>query len=194
MSPVLGIIASGISGHLTPPYNPGAYYSIGSAVVSTTTGTVTLSNIPTGYKHLQIRGLARSTNSVAADQTQLYFNGDASASSYTFHTLGGNGSSVFVEGYGTGVIGGVTPVVRHPGASATSGLFGVTIIDILDYADTTKYKTVKAFTGYDANGSGQIHLTSGMRINTAAVNSVTFIIQGGGNYAIGTTFELYGVK
>jgi hypothetical protein len=186
--PILGVIDSAKSGNLYAA----SYESI--ATITGTSGSLTFSSIPSTYKHLQVRAMARSANAVAADQTMLYINGDASPSNFTFHTFGGNGSSAFSEGYGTGVLGGITPVIRMPGASTTANIFGVTVIDILDYTNTSKYKTVKALNGFDANGTGQLQLTSGLWLNTAAVNSLTFIIQGGGNFASGTTFSLYGIK
>jgi phosphate/sulfate permease len=45
-----------------------------------------------------------------------------------------------------------------------------------------------------ANGSGAIYLASGLWLNTSAINSLTFIIQGGGNFAQYSSFALYGVK
>jgi hypothetical protein len=76
-------------------------------------------------------------------------------------------------------------------ASSTSNTYGVFIIDILDYANTNKYKTVRTLGGYDANGSGVVSLRSNSWRNTSAITSVKF-------YTGGTTsdsrFALYGIK
>jgi hypothetical protein len=53
MTPMLGIMASQISGHLVT----NSYESIQTVTVSTATPSITFSSIPATYKHLQIRGL-----------------------------------------------------------------------------------------------------------------------------------------
>jgi hypothetical protein len=70
----------------------------------------------------------------------------------------------------------------------------VAIIDIHDYASTTRNKTVRSFEGSDNNGTGDVTLVSGLWLNTAAVTSATVSVLGGINYAAGTTISLYGIK
>jgi len=190
----VGIYASQISGHLSAPAFQGDYWSLATATLSSAASSITFTGIPQNYTHLQLRGIARSTNASTADQAQLQMNGDTSTASYTFHQVAGDGASVSYEGYGTGVIAGVTPVIRFTGGNATSGTFGVTVIDILDYTDKSKYKTVRALTGYDLNGSGNIKLVSGVRISVDAINSLSITIQAGGNFAAGSSLALYGIK
>jgi hypothetical protein len=77
-------------------------------------------------------------------------------------------------------------------ASSTASVFGGIVIDILDYANTNKYKTMRTLSGYDANGSGNVGLFSGLWMNTAAVTSInllTFYDQ----YATYSSFALYGI-
>jgi hypothetical protein len=40
-----------------------------------------------------------------------------------------------------------------PGSSSPSGMFGAGIIDILDYANTNKYKTIRNYAGNIKNGT-----------------------------------------
>jgi hypothetical protein len=186
---------SSASGSVTPLFPVlGAYDSLGTVTLASAAASITFTGIPVGYNHLQIRGIARTTNATAADQAQIQMNSDASTASYTFHSLIGNGTSASAEGYGTGVIAGVTPVLRIPGGNATSGLFGVTVIDILDYANTNKYKTVRTLNGYDSNGTGQVNLASGTWVSTSVITSLSVLVQGGGNFASGSSLAIYGVK
>ena len=66
------------------------------------------------------------------------------------------------------------------------------IIDILDYANTSKYKTVRIALGSDRNGSGEVGLFSGLWQSTAAVTTIA--INCGQNYTTTSQFALYGIK
>ena len=80
-----------------------------------------------------------------------------------------------------------------PGANQTADRMGVVIVDILDYGSTTKNKVIRTFNGWDMNGSGDVYINSGMRINTAAITSIE-IKAGLGSWTTQTTFALYGIK
>lgn len=156
------------------------------------TSSVTFSNIPNTYAHLQIRGIARDS-STASFGTNFWirFNGDGiSTGIYTLHYLQGNGSAASASANANW---NQSPAGFSPYASNASGIFGATIVDILDYASTNKNKVVRTFTGYDANGSGFILLSSGMRIDTSAVTSIE-VSAGNAGFTQYTTFALYGVK
>jgi hypothetical protein len=80
------------------------------------------------------------------------------------------------------------------GASATSSIFGAAVIDILDYASTSKATTVRTFGGDDRNGAGIVALASGLWTSTSAVNRVTLAPVAGTNFVQYSTVALYGVK
>jgi hypothetical protein len=158
------------------------------------TASVTFSNIPNTYKHLQIRILSRSDRSAASqDGIRIQYNSDSGAANYVnYHVLYGDGSSAAAAA----VASGVTPynsIGTMSASSATSGMFGVTIVDILDYANVYKFKTVRSLYGTDQNGSGQIGLVSGLWMNTAAVNQVV-VTQNNGNIVQHSRFSLYGIR
>jgi hypothetical protein len=67
------------------------------------------------------------------------------------------------------------------------------IIDIHDYASTTKNKTTRMFGGIDKNGSGEVSLFSGLWRNTSAITSIN-IYMSSGNWTTDSTFSLYGIK
>jgi hypothetical protein len=70
----------------------------------------------------------------------------------------------------------------------------VAVIDILDYANTSKYKTTRTLAGNDQNGAGLVGLYSGLYMSTSAISSIEFTINGSGNFATGSNFALYGIK
>jgi hypothetical protein len=181
--PILGIIASQISGHLFAP--SGAYDSIATTTLSTATSTITFSSIPATYTHLQLRGIF---NSSVTAQALLRLNSD-SGSNYSYHQLEGNGSSA-VAGAGTSTTS-IIHFVNGMESGTTAG--SAFVVDILDYANTNKYKTTRALTGTDKNGSGQIFLVSGNWRNTAAVTDIS-LTTNSGTFAQYTQVALYGVK
>lgn len=193
MSPLLpGIIASGISGHLTPPWSPeGAYDALATVTLSTSTASITFSGIPSNYKHLQVRAIARSTDASSNVQGDFYVNGINSGSSYSFHHMEtSGGGSVGGTGYPDS---STSYWQRLPGAGSTSNVFGVYIFDFTDYSKTNKFKTFRQIGGFDANGSGQIFMVSNLFKSTSPITSMTFY-SNTGNLAANTQFALYGVK
>lgn len=166
----------------------GDYHSIATANGTGSSGTITFSSIPATYKHLQIRGIGRSSQSANYSFTYLRLNTD-SGSNYSAHELVGNGTSPSSAGAATQVWGWA----GYSGAQTNANNFGAFVIDILDYADTNKYKTVRSLTGYDANGVGAVAMESTGWRNTVAVTSVSLILDTF-NFSTGTTFALYGIK
>jgi hypothetical protein len=165
---------------------------IATNLLGSATATVTFSNIPQNYKHLQVRIMGRATAATVEDQLIYTINGDTGAN-YAFHILYGSGSGTPVaQGYTAQ--NSIIPAARVPGSSATSGIFGVGIIDILDYANTSKYKTTRCLNGVDRNGAGTMYLSSGLWLNTAAITSLSFSVQAGGNIDTNSRFSLYGIR
>jgi hypothetical protein len=175
------------------PWEPaGAYESIATITVpSGGAASIQFTGIPQNYAHLQIRGIARSTRSQTGDYIALQLNADT-GSNYAYHGLTGNGSTASAFGLATQTF---MDVERAAAASATASVFGASVFDILDYANTNKYKTMRNLGGFDNNGSGEIFLTSGLWQNTNAVTTITLKTQGGtSNFAQYSTFALYGIK
>lgn len=142
----------------------------------------------TDYKHLQLRALVKTTTSgTNLDSFTMQFNGD-SGSNYSYHALDGNGSSVSSNGFTSQTSIRFLDTLAKGG---DSGVFGADVIDILDFANTSKNKTVRALHGVPASSEQQITLTSGAWYNTAAITSIKFNVS---NTAAGSRFSLYGVR
>jgi len=174
-----------------PAYEgPGSFVAIASATGTGSSGTITFSSIPATYQHLQIRMMTRDAfATTGVDYIRLRFNND-STSVYARHQLSGNGSTASA----TGSTGNNNILLYgHPLGSNTANIMGTYIVDIHDYASTTKNKTARAFSGCDLNASGNIYLTSGLWPNTNAIDRID-IIAGGTNFTTSTVISLYGVK
>jgi len=183
--PILGIIASAISGNLFAP--SGAYDSIATTTVSTATASITFSSIPATYTHLQVRFIASMTAS-GPDDLKIRFNGDT-ASNYTRHYLYGSGSTAGA-GASASIAFGAIGVNTLP---TTASTFGAGVVDILDYANTNKYKTLRALAGYDANGSGYIALSSSLWQSSSAITSIE-LFPISSTFPQYSSFALYGIK
>lgn len=148
---------------------------------------VEFNNIPQTYTHLQLRIFGRSTLSASLDNLSMYFNNDTT-NSYATHFLSGNGSSVSSGAFTS------SPRFYIPSLfpAATSNQFAGTIIDILDYKNTNKYKTVRILSGFDASGSGAISLVSGLWMNTAAITR--FNCETSLGIPQNSRISLYGIK
>jgi hypothetical protein len=167
-----------------------SFESIATASGTGSAGTITFSSIPSTYKHLQLRCLAQDTYTLSegAQEGWVQFNG-VTTSTYSYHRLNGNGTAASASGVASNTVQDNTISIAY----GTSGAFGVAIVDILDYASTSKNKVTRSFNGADLNGSGYVRLSSGLFNSTAAINSITI---GGTIFGFTTTskFALYGIK
>jgi len=183
--------ASSSSNSITPTDLINGYDALSSVTLSSPASSITFSGIPTGYDHLQIRWLARSTAAASTDYIfPMRFNSD-SAANYSSHYINANGSAATPSGNANQT--GFNFYGDWPAASATSGLFGVAVMDILDYASTDKFKTIKTLAGFDANDSGQVFFNSSSWRSTSAITSFSIAFNGG-NFAQNSQLDLYGVK
>ena len=159
-----------------------SYESI--ATVTGSGSSVTFSSIPSTYKNLQIRYMDLS--GVLAGDIRLQFNSDT-AGNYSLHNLYGDGSTAAAGGAANTTYIGV-------GVSGSSTYPSVGVVDVLDYQNTNKYKTVRTLNGVDVNGAGgYAWFASGNWRNTNAVSSITLFINGY-NFNANSSFALYGIK
>jgi len=181
LNSVLGSFSSGVAASTS------SYESIASYTGNGTTGSFTFSSIPATYSHLQLRfAIVPST---AAGAFYVRLNGDTAAN-YSRHGLLGNGTAASAAGAAS-TSNMPLSIMSAGGAVATYPSVG--IVDLIDYASTTKYKTIRAISGYDNNSTGgAIELDSGSWRSTSAVTSLTFYYDY--NVATGSTIALYGIK
>jgi hypothetical protein len=186
-----GVLGGLIAAFPTPV--TGAFESIATVTASGSSATLTFSSIPNTYKHLQIRGIAKSGSGSGQRNLTMEFNASTS-SNHAFHYLAGDGTNPGASGTAsTNYI-----LLNRASIQATpASTFGASIIDIIDYASTTKNKTIRYIAGSDTNAApvaDVISLGSGVLLSTTAISSISISDAGASNFAVGSTFALYGIK
>jgi hypothetical protein len=190
----------GTSGSSTPsssftPYNG---YTALQTVTVTNSGvsSVSFTTIPQTYTHLQIRSVSRSTNAAYYDAYYLTnFDGAAASANAAYHYMYGTGSAI---GYGQGTGAFSAQLGYIPANTIAANVFAAGIIDILDYSNTTKLKTIKSMVGWDDNGSstGQVYVTYAgalaVGLGTNAMTNIQITVNTA--FAINSKFTLYGIK
>lgn len=185
--PIIGTIASSTRQGLVT----GSYDSIATINVTSNTSTVSFTNIPSTYKHLQVRMSIRTGRNSENGWATIELNNTFGLQN---HALYGNGSGVI--GYSGDVGTGAGFQIACPGATINANYFGVAVLDILDYASTSKRKTIRILSGASTNGTGgqAAMLSSYLWGDTAAVTSIRFGGVDGGAVVAGSTLALYGMK
>lgn len=174
---ISGLLAGGVAA------STNSYESIQTVTVgSGGSSSISFTSIPSTYKHLQIRLLSGSSS--AGSSVNYKLNSDATATNYYYHRLQGDGSAAGAAA------GNLNRIIDYSG---TSTYFAAGVIDILDYANTSKNKTVRALSGYDANGSGLMGLYSNGWTNTSAITRID-LYPDAGSWVQYSQFALYGIK
>lgn len=171
--PIIGIMASSMRADMN------SYESIQSVTVGSGGATsIDFTSIPSTYKHLQLRGIYRQNGVV--DWMAMTVNGSALGFRHLFWGTGGPGIGAY-------------------GDSATQFIrlgtgFACFILDIYDYANTNKHKTLKVSSGFSYDsGNGSVGITSNRFASNNAITSLSFI-NNNGNYSQYSSIALYGLK
>ena len=173
----------------------GDFESIATQTVSGgATNTVTFSSIPATYSHLQLRYILRTNRTDDyIDILGMTFNSDT-ASNYNNHLLNTENGGGVAAGY----VASTSARYHLLGATALSNtnVFAAGVIDILDYANTNKYKTTRSINGFSNNQTNHdwLGLESSLWRSTSAINRIDFTIVGGTYLTALSTFALYGIK
>jgi hypothetical protein len=181
----LGIFASANTTVAVGDFQSIATVTVGSGGSS----SISFTSIPSTYTHLQVRGIARTNRATNFDYFKITANSETSG--YSNHDLYGDGASAGV--YGAGNQLRFEPSLI-PGANQTASAFNGFVMDILDYANTNKYKTFRFFGGTDTNGAGRVGLHSSYFAYTSAISSITINPGEGSAFSQYSHFALYGIK
>ena len=186
--------------------NPAVQFTSYESIATVTVGSggasdIEFTSIPATYTHLQIRAICKSDQTGTSGEFEglaLRFNSDT-GSNYARHFMRGSGATATA---GNSVSQTFMSIGLQPdtGYSSVSQMFSAQILDILDYANTNKYKTVRNLNGFDSNNTGTnvgaIQFSSGLWMSTSAITSIKF--SSGGSFNRGftqyTQFALYGIK
>ena len=164
---------------------------IATTTLAEAAASITFSSIPATYKHLSVVGISRTSRAGTVDLICVRLNSDT-GTNYHMHFL--DVSEDVVAGY---QVDGADhmEVAYTNGANATAGNVGSLEILIFNYANTTFRKRVHVSSG--AKGADAGHYSGygfGAWESTSAVTTILLYPTHGPNFAIGTTFTLYGIK
>jgi len=191
--PILGIVASSNYPRTLP--DTGAMFPIAMANAgSSGIATVTFNSIPATYKHLQIRIFGRGTGTGNREFISGRFNNDTGSNYYWQGLNGSGGGTADAQNSGGAVANLNWGFSVIPQSDSAAYITGSAVIDILDYASTTKLKVTRSFAGQDQNNTfGRVNLVTGLWNNANAISRIDISL-GSGSFAQGSQVVLYGIK
>ena len=163
---------------------PATYEPIATTTLGTAVTSYTFSSIPATYTDLRLVFVG----SGAAVNVYLgfRFNSDASAI-YSLTYLSANGATA-----SSGRITSNSSGYMFA-ADNIDTTISMAILDVFNYAGST-YKTSLATYSGDRNGSGYVERNVNLYSSATAINSITIRTDTLNNFAVGSTFTLYGIK
>ena len=157
---------------------------LASVTLSAATSSITFSGISQSYTDLILVINAKGSST---SNLRLQFNGDT-GTNYSRTVLYGTGSAA-----GSGRVSNFASIaIDAYGQLDTSNFNYNSLTHIQSYNNTTTYKTTLTRANNASSGDGT-DATVGLWRSTAAVTSITVFTNDSGNFASGTTFNLYGV-
>ena len=170
-----------------------AFELIQSVSLSATQSNVVFSSIPSNYRYLRIFTSTKGSATGPSYMLRMRFNGD-SGSSYLFANMRYTNDRLVNASTAQNSIELPNAVPR---SDTRTTIFGTAIIDIAEYASTTKRKSVRAIFGNRVTGDNSadnvIGQTAGTWSSTSAITSIDLFPQAG-SWGVGSTFYLYGIK
>jgi hypothetical protein len=164
---------------------PTTYEPIATTTVSgTSTGSVSFTSIPSTYTDLRLVYNGGWITSFGYAVYWLRLNGDT----------GTNYSATYIQSYGTGQLSGreSNQSNMYLNYSSDSGNAAcITMFDIMNYSNSTTYKTVLA-TGREA--AWGLSVSAGLWRSTSAVSSLELRMADNVKMSSGSVITLYGIK
>jgi hypothetical protein len=165
-------------------YEPIATTTLGSAA-----SEIIFDNIPQTYTDLVVIVNARRTD--AATDGSLFlipWNSSLPASPQSLTTLVGNGSSA-ASGRSSNQDGLLMGLV--PAGNAASGTFGIAEVHLMNYSNTTTFKTLLCRSN---NAGTDVRAEVGLTRTTAAITRLYILTFSAVTMLAGSSASLYGIK
>lgn len=166
---------------------------ISETILSASAASVTFSNIPQTFRHLQIIVTARTDVAAESDVVALRFNGD-SGNNYDRISLTATGGSV------VGAVaraGSLITIGSTEGANSRAAVFAPTFGLIFGYAISGQEKTCLGlsvnFGNLSADTDVVLALRGGLWRKDNVITSITILPATGPNFVSGSRFQLYGI-
>ena len=165
------------------------YVALATQTLGSAAATVTFSSISAAYTDLVLVFNGYNAT-VDGGSPFIQFNSDTTTN-YSYTWLSGDGTSA-TSGRDTAKAQIALNAVT--GWDTTSTQPGMNIVHIMNYANTTTFKTVIGRTSLASATYPGIEAIVGLwRKTPEAINTILISLSAGGTFAIGTTFSLYGI-
>lgn len=171
------------------------YTPIATTTLGSNTASYTFSSIPATYTDLVIvMNYSGATSAGAAANMSAYLRINSDTSS--------NYSQTLMYGFGSTANSGretsqtVYYIADYGYIATTSGIFGNSVIHLMNYKNTTTYKTLLERSSHIDTAQGSAFgVVSGVGLwrSTAAITSINLLMPGTNVYRTGSTFTLYGI-
>jgi len=172
---------------------PSTYSFISSVTVGTATSTITLSSIPQTYTDIVLRVSSRQTGtSDVQDSINVGINGSPSGSSNSVTMLRSNGATVTSNRESS-----QPQWNMDQGSTAGGNLANTFANDELYIANYTsnQNKVASGFIGHEDNATTAfLRASAFLWRETTAISSLVLKLASGQNFAVGSSFYLYGIK
>lgn len=179
----LGFLGAGAAGN--------DFELINSQFLASNTASVTFNSIPATYKSLRLHISARGTVASNSDNLAFTVNGD-SGSNYNTHSAFAY-DNTFSSANSVSV-GSMYLPSQLVAASAPANVYTSIVMDIVDYANTNKYKVFRSVLGAAPGAflNPVSSIVSNEWMSASAITSITF--GSSGLIAANSRFSLYGIR
>jgi len=164
-------------------YTPIATYTVSG----TTTNDVTFNSIPQTYTDLVIISNVRNSQAIATEGFWFYANGGVNPNSGSDTMLRGDGSAATSSRRTNDYAAKLCDVNA---SNAASGVFTTVISNVMNYTNSTTYKTILTRASDSTN---YVEAVVSLWRETAAITRINLATLGAGYFVAGTTFTLYGI-
>lgn len=164
------------------------YEAIASATIVTDGQGFDFQSIPATYTDLRLVVSSRGTFASQSFGGAARVNND-SGTNYSYTRLFSDGTAQSQRETNQNTIG----IGELPAANATAGIFGQTILDFINYSNTTTYKTILVRTSCIVTTSYTFTYVNLWR-STSAINRIVFGQSSIADLKAGSTATLYGIK
>lgn len=156
------------------------------------TSALTFDNIPQTFQHLELRISGRGGQNGAQSSLYLgvYDSSNNSPTGFSIHRLYGDGASVTNSATANQ---GYHNMPGLPAATAPANTYGTMIVNIYDYANTSKLKTMVNLAGQNHTSTNDwAGMSSSMTLGfTAAIKKLTVDTEG--SFTTNSVISLYGI-
>lgn len=166
---------------------PSTYDKIAATTITGSPNVVAFTSIAGTYTDLVLVANARAQYADTIGILRIRFNSD-SGSNYSMTQLYGNGSSATSARVSNQTSFGLEYI---SGNTAASGVFSPVLLQIQNYSNTTTNKTMLARTN---DAAVRVVTQVGLYRSTSAITRIDLDEVLGTNFAVGSTFTLYGIK